>query len=151
MFELQKRVKDAVAGMSDFTAYELILVEDCGGDGSWPIIEELCKLDNNVKGIQLGRNFGQHHAITAGMDFVTGDYAVVMDCDLQDAPEFIANMYEYSKQGFDVVCARRAERKDGFWKKLSSKLWHMAFEYLSGLNYDPRVANYRIISKKVIE
>lgn len=61
--------------------FEIILVEDCGGDRSWEIIVELAKQDHRVKGIQFSRNFGQHYGITAGLDNCYGDWVVVMDCD----------------------------------------------------------------------
>lgn len=60
----------------------------------------------------MSRNFGQHHAITAGLDFTSGDWVVVMDCDLQDRPEEIASLYERAQDGYDVVFAQRMQRQD---------------------------------------
>jgi dolichol-phosphate mannosyltransferase len=137
--------------MSDFADYELIMVEDCGGDGSWELISELASSDSHVKGVKLSRNFGQHHAITAGMDVCTGDWVVVLDCDLQDDPAAIARLWAKAKEGYDVVNARRVGRKDSFLKRVRSKLFHMAFRWLSGLSCDPRVANFRIMSRKVVD
>lgn len=75
---------------------------------SWEVIEEICKEDSRVKGIELSRNFGQIMAITAGLDASKGDWVVVMDCDLQDRPEEIPNLYRKAQEGYDVVFARRA-------------------------------------------
>ena len=63
--------------------YEIILVNDSSPDGSWEIIKQLAEADSRIKGINLSRNFGQHFAITAGLDYARGDWIVVMDCDLQ--------------------------------------------------------------------
>ena len=67
--------------------FDIILVEDGSPDNSWEEIEKQCKIDPRVKGIKLSRNFGQHYAITAGLDHANGEWVVVMDCDLQDKPE----------------------------------------------------------------
>ena len=66
--------------------YEILLIEDCGRDRSWDIIKDLCKKDPRVRGIHFSRNFGQHYGITAGLDHCKMDWAIVMDCDLQDRP-----------------------------------------------------------------
>ncbi len=131
--------------------YEIVLVEDCGGDGSWEIMQELAAKDRHVKIIQLTRNFGQHYAITAGIDHCDGDWVVVMDCDLQDQPEEIGKLYKKVRQGFEVVLGRRVERQDDFLKKLSSHLFYKVFEWLSGLPYDGEVGNFRIFSRKVAD
>lgn len=73
--------------------FEIIMVNDACPQNSWEVIEEICKEDRRVKGIEMARNFGQIKAITAGLDYSTGDWVVVMDCDLQDRPEEILNLY----------------------------------------------------------
>ena len=83
--ELYRRLKLALVPITQ--DFEIILVEDCGSDRSWQVICELAKQDGRVKGLQFSRNFGQHYAITAGLDVCQGDWVVVMDCDLQDQPE----------------------------------------------------------------
>lgn len=80
--ELYARLKNTLEKISP--DFEIILIEDCGGDNSWNIIERLAKQDQRVCGIQFSRNFGQHYGITAGLALCKGDWAVVMDCDLQD-------------------------------------------------------------------
>src|SRR5659263_761455 len=101
--ELIRRIQQSISGVTK--DYEIILVEDGGGDGSWEKIEAHCILDNRVKGIKLSRNFGQHNAITAGLDQCKGDWIVVMDCDLQDRPEEIPRLYQEALKGFDIVYA----------------------------------------------
>ena len=148
---LYEQITATVQSMPDFADYEIVMVEDYGGDGSWEVISQLALNDLHVKGITLTRNFGQHHAITAGMDLCTGDWVVVMDCDLQDDPSAIVKLWEKAKKGYDVVNVRRQKRKDSFIKKVRSKLFHVFFEWLSGMSYDPRVANFRIMNKKVVD
>lgn len=131
--------------------FEIILVEDCGGDRSWEIICELAKSDPRVKGIQFSRNFGQHYGITAGLDHCDGDWVVVMDCDLQDRPEEIPRLYEKAQEGYDVILARRGKRKDPFFKRLTSSLFYKVFNYFTELEYDSEVGNFRIISRRVAE
>ena len=131
--------------------YEIILVDDCGPDNSWQKIEERSAKDARVKGIRLSRNFGQHHAITAGLDFSTGEWIVVMDCDLQDRPEEIINLYTEAQQGFDIVFARRIDRQDSFIKRKSSQFFYAVFSYLSGIKQDGTIANFGVYSRKVID
>jgi len=130
--------------------YEIILVNDASPDASWDRIVKVCAEDMRVKGINLSRNFGQHYAITAGLSYVKGEWVVVMDCDLQDRPDEILNLYRKAQEGWEIVYARRMERKDGFIKKLSSKLFHRLYSYLSGINTDSSIANFGIFHQKVI-
>ena len=146
--ELVKRITEEVKKITN--SYEIVLVEDCGPDNSWDKILANCKRDTHVKGIKLSRNFGQHHAITAGLDHCRGEWIIVMDCDLQDRPEEIVKMYTEAQKGFDIVLARRVERQDNFMKKASSKLFYRAFAWLSGIKQDGTVANFGVYSRKAI-
>jgi glycosyltransferase involved in cell wall biosynthesis len=132
-------------------SYEIILVEDGSPDGSWEQIAKICKLDPHVRGIKLSRNFGQHQAITAGLDHAKGEWAVVMDCDLQDRPEEISNLYRRAMEGFEIVLARRITRQDSAIKRASSKLFYGALQYLTGISQDPLVANFGIYHRRVID
>lgn len=130
--------------------FEIILVEDGGNDNSWELISKVCSQNNKVKGFKLSRNFGQHYAISCGLDQANGDYIVVMDCDLQDRPEEIVNLYNKITEGYDVVVGRRKNRKDKFTKKLFSKLFSLTLGYLIGAKVDHQVGNFGIYNKKVI-
>jgi len=130
--------------------YEIILINDGSPDDSWGKILTHCTNDQHIKGVLLSRNFGQHHAITAGLDMSTGKWIVVMDCDLQDRPEEINKLYNEALNGFDIVFARRVRRKDGLFKKTSSILFYKIFSYLSGIKQDGTIANFGIYSRKVI-
>ena len=132
-------------------SYEIILVEDCGPDDSWGKIEKLCGKSDKIIGIKLSRNFGQHYAITAGLDQSKGDWVVVMDCDLQDRPDQIRKLYNKALEGYDVVQGRREDRKDSFFKKQFSWLFYRTLAYLSGYSQDNTIANFGIYSRKVID
>lgn len=146
--ELVRRIVESVSTITE--DYEIILVNDASPDNSWEEIVKQCQLNPKVKGINLSRNFGQHYAITAGLSYAKGDWVVVMDCDLQDRPEEIPNLYHKAQEGWDIVYAKRTQRKDKFFKRFSSSLFHMIFDWLSGLQTDKSVANYGIYHHKVI-
>ena len=147
--ELVSRIKASVETVTK--DYEIVLVNDCSPDDSWNKMREICASDNKVKGINLSRNFGQHYAITAGLHYAKGDWVVVMDCDLQDRPEEIPNLYRKAMEGYDIVYARRMARKDKFFKRLSSTVFHWVHNWLSGLEADKTIANFGIYKQCVIE
>lgn len=147
--ELVRRNVESVSAITD--DYEIILVNDASPDNSWEEIVKQCAQNPKVKGINLSRNFGQHYAITAGLNYAKGDWMVVMDCDLQDRPEEIPNLYRKAMEGYDIVYARRAARKDGFFKRMSSVFFNKAYTWLSGLKSDKAIANFGIYKQSVIE
>ena len=110
----------------------------------------LCAADPRVKGIHLSRNFGQHYAITAGLGAASGEWVVVMDCDLQDLPEEIPRLYEKACEGYDSVFAQRQHRQDGWSKRVQSWAFYSIFGYLTDTSLDHSVANFGIYHRKVI-
>lgn len=147
--ELCRRLKVTLESIS--ANFEIVLVEDCGGDGSWQMIERLAAADPRVRGIQFSRNFGQHYGITAGLDHSRGEWVVVMDCDLQDRPEEIPRLYAKAQEGYEVVLARRGVRKDTLLKRVTSRMFYKLFSYLVDMDYDGECGNFRIMSRKVVE
>lgn len=130
--------------------YEIILVEDGSPDESWKAIEAECGKDPKVKGLKLSRNFGQHYAITAGLDHTKGQWVVVMDCDLQDRPEEIPNLYRTALLGHKIVLARREVRNDSVRKKVSSRLFYKLLSILTGVKQDASIANFGIYHNDVV-
>ena len=130
--------------------YEIILVNDASPDHAWDTIKLLSEQDEQIKGIDFARNFGQHHAITAGLDYTNGDWVVVMDCDLQDKPEEIATLYKKAIEGYEVVFGKRMVRQDNWLKKKSSQAFYRIYDYFSGQMTDPSTANFSINAKKVV-
>lgn len=146
---LYERLTKVLQSITD--SYEIILVDDHCPQNSWKIIENVCDQDNKVIGIKMSRNFGQIKAITAGLDYSSGQKVVVMDCDLQDRPEEIINLYNKSLEGYDVVFARRKNRKDSFLKVLVSKVFYKVYSFATDGNYDPALCNFSIISRQVVD
>ena len=147
--QLVERISKSVSTIT--SDYEIILVNDASPDNSWLKIKELCTNNNRVKGINLSRNFGQHYAISAGLSLCSGEWIVVMDCDLQDRPEEIPHLYNKAQEGFDIVYARRVVRHDGFFKRISSKIFHSVFDWLSGIKTDSSISNFGVYNKIVID
>lgn len=147
--QLVERISKSVSTITP--DYEIILVNDASPDNSWLKIKELCAKEPRVKGVNLSRNFGQHYAISAGLSVCSGEWIVVMDCDLQDRPEEIPHLYNKAQEGFDIVYARRVVRHDGFFKRMSSKMFHFVFDWLSGTKSDSSIANFGIYNQKVIK
>lgn len=131
--------------------FEIILVEDASPDHSWEELKDLAAGNPRVKALRLSRNFGQHYAITAGLDKAEGDWVVVMDCDLQDVPEEIPRLLQKALEGFDIVLARRVDRIDHWWTRMTSKLFYGVLSYLTGTKQDHTVANFGIYHIKVID
>lgn len=147
--ELVRRISESVSPITEH--YEIILVNDASPDNSWNVIRAECEKDSRVKGINLSRNFGQHYAITAGLSYAKGEWVVVMDCDLQDRPEEIPNLYNKAIEGYDSVFAQRINRSDSWLKRMSSKLFYKFFSYMTETRQDASVANFGIYNRKVIE
>lgn len=143
---LQQMIADSL--ISD---YEIILVNDASPDNSWEKMKEICAKDIHVKGINLSRNFGQHYAITAGLSNVSGDWIVVMDCDLQDRPEEIPNLYKKAQEGYDTVFAEIMERDDRFMKKFTSRVFSYLFAYFTDSPVGKKTNNFGIYHRKVID
>lgn len=149
LVELYIRLKTALETItSDF---EIIMVNDSSPDDAWETIVKLARKDHRVKGINLSRNFGQHHAITAGLDYCSGEWVVVMDCDLQDQPEEISKLYNKAQEGYDIVFGRRLIRRDNLLKKLFSNLFYALLGYLTETKQDSSTANFGIYRRKVID
>lgn len=147
--ELHQRLTAVLSKMT--TEYEIILVNDACPQGSWTVIEALCRQNSHVVGLELSRNFGQLCATTAGLDYSTGDWVVVMDCDLQDRPEEIPRLYAKAKEGYDVVFARRKERRDSKFKVFVSDCFYKVYSFATGQPYDGSICNFSISNRNVID
>jgi dolichol-phosphate mannosyltransferase len=147
--DLYSRLKDTLQQISE--DFEIIFVNDSSPDNAWEVIKDLVRQDSRVKGINLARNFGQHKAITAGLDHAQGDWTVVMDCDLQDQPEEIIKLYNKAQEGYDAVFGQRIGRQDSRRKRWTSRAFIAVYDYLADSKTDPTIGNFSIISRKVVD
>ncbi len=144
---LVDRIKHEVVEITD--KYEIILVEDGSPDNSWESIVGACKLNKEVVGVKLSRNFGQHYAITAGVEKARGVIIVLMDCDLQDDPVHIVKLVDKYKQGFDIVFSKRLGRKHSLLKSMAAKLYNFCFYLFADSSYDVNVGSLTLFTRRV--
>jgi len=147
--ELVRRIEVSVQKITE--NYEIILVEDHGPDDSWEKIKQICAVNKKVIGIRHSRNFGQQYALTCGLEHAQGEWVVTLDCDLQDRPEEIIDMYNKACEGYDIVLASRQNRRDDVMKKLYSKAFYRVLSYLTDTHQDASVANFALYHQKVVE
>lgn len=133
--------------------YEIILVEDGSIDNSWSIIKKNCSTNKKIKGLKLSRNFGQHNAITAGLQESSGEKVIVMDCDLQHNPKYISQFVKKSNEGFDIVYSKMNKRSFGILKNLSSRLFFKVYNYLidnKKFKGSDKIGSFSLITRKVV-
>jgi len=123
--------------------FEIILVEDGGGDGSWDVIRELAGRDPHVKGIQLVRNFGQHNALLCGIRAAAHEIVVTLDDDLQNPPEEIGKLIEKLREGYDVVYGTPLKEEHGFWRDIASRITKVALKSAMGAETARHVSAFR--------
>lgn len=124
--------------------FEVIFVEDSGGDQSWQVIQEIAAEDNRVRGIKFSRNFGQHAATICGFTESRGQWVITLDDDLEQAPEHIPALYERALQGADLVYGVYSERTHSTWRNITSIAARWMFnKAIPSLNY--AYTSYRVI------
>ena len=131
--------------------FEILFVNDASPDNAWSAIADLSRSDSRVRGIDLSRNYGQHIAITAGLSYSRGAWVVVMDCDLQDRPEEIPNLYRAAQDGYDLVLARRTDRQDSLMRRVASSAFYRVLSYMTETVQDSAIANFGIYNRRVID
>ncbi len=148
--ELVRRISAAAESITP--DYELIFVNDGSRDTSLQKLHEQCVANPKLHYISFSRNFGHQIAITAGMDYTSGDAVVTIDGDLQDPPELIAEMYAQYQQGFKVVYAKRLARKgETFFKRFTARSFYRIMAGLVSFEIPLDVGDFRLISRDVLE
>jgi len=147
--ELYTRLQKTVSKISE--NYELIFVNDGSKDHSLLELLKLTEQDNRVFYINFSRNFGHQISVTAGLDACNGNAVVIIDGDLQDPPELISELYEKHKEGYEVVYAKRKERKgESFFKKTIAKLFYRVLKKITSIDIPLDTGDFRLIDKKVV-
>ncbi|UAB91760.1 glycosyltransferase family 2 protein (plasmid) [Ruegeria sp. SCSIO 43209] len=146
--ELAKRVE--MAFQDECLDWELVLVDDRGPDQPWPVIEELSAKDPRIRGIRLARNHGQHLAIWAGLEAARGDFIVVIDCDLQDDPSVIPELYRLVQQDdVEAVIVDRGTWSDSKLRRMASNSFYALVKWLAGVKID-NIGNFGIYSRRMV-
>lgn len=132
--------------------YEFIFVNDGSKDKTLEILSNISKSDERAKVVSFSRNFGHQNAVTAGVFHANGDAIVIIDADLQDPPEVISEMIQKWKEGFQVVYAKRKQRKGETWfKLLTAKYFYKFLQSMSEVEIPRDTGDFRLIDRKVAE
>ena len=134
------------------TDYEIVFVLDPSTDDTEKTLLKFIKNDRRIKLIKLSRRFGQPAATMAGIQNISGDRCVIIDCDLQDPPELIYEMNLKMNEGFDAVLARRKSRKgETLFKKIVTKIGYHVIEKITDIKIPKNTGDFRMVSKRIIE
>ena len=149
--ELVKRIGESMANSAYANCFELVLVDDCSPDNSWEVIQRLAKTHTFVQGATLSRNFGQHNAIMAGLNLVSGQYIVLMDDDLQHPPEAIPSMLDKLAAGADVCYTNYANRQHATWKIAGSKFNDLMASWLLSKPKGLYLSSFKALKRGVVD
>ena len=148
--ELRRRLA-AILDRLDGPA-EVVLVDDGSSDRTPELLDEINAVDPRFKVVHLSRNFGHQLAVTAGLDFASGDAVIVMDADLQDPPEVALDLVERWREGYEVVYAVRADRRAEPWaKRTATHLFYRALRRLTDVDIPADVGDFRLVDRKALD
>lgn len=132
--------------------FEIIYIDDGSRDRTWEIISRLAREHEEVKALRFSRNFGHQLAVTAGMDEAKGDAVIIMDADLQDPPEVIADMVKAWEQGADIAYGKRMHRKgETAAKKLTAWCYYRLLNFMSAYPIPLDTGDFRLLDKAVAD
>ncbi|WP_009634308.1 glycosyltransferase family 2 protein [Synechocystis sp. PCC 7509] len=147
MYRRMSAVMDRMDGI-----VELILINDGSRDRSLQLLRDLHNKDSRVCYLSLARNFGHQIAVTAGLNFATGQLVVILDADLQDPPELIPDMVEKWKQGYQVVYAQRTQRRqEGWFKRFTAYSFYRLLKKLADVDIPTDTGDFCLLDRKVVE
>lgn len=133
-------------------SHEIILVDDGSTDYSADIVRKLHQDNPQIKLIELSRNFGKESALTAGLDYASGEAVIPLDADLQDPPELIRTFVQKWREGYDVVYGVRAKRdRDTFLKRVSAGVFYASIRRLAGFEMPSNAGDYRLMDRRVVD
>lgn len=130
----------------------VLYIDDGSRDTTWALIEQLAARDARVTGLKLARNFGKELALTAGLDHVDADAALIIDADLQDPPELIPAFVDKWREGFDVVYGQRLQRDGETWlKKATAAGFYRVMQRLSSTQIPADTGDFRLMSRRALD
>ena len=148
--ELLRRTRSALDGVAG-GPHELVFADDGSSDRTFSMLKEAAEQDARITVISLSRNFGHQAALTAALDHVTGDAVVVLDGDLQDPPEAIARLLDLYEQGYDVVYAQRASRKESWPLRICYFAFYRMMSALSNVQLPLDAGDFGLMSRRVVD
>lgn len=153
---MYERLTDTLGKMAgrwpECRSYELIFVNDGSSDDSLKRIRAISQTDHHVGYLNFSRNFGHQIAVSAGLDYASGNAVVIIDGDLQDPPELIEDLYAKWRDGFEVAYAQRTVRQGESWfKKLSAKMFYKLIRSITSIEIPVDTGDFRIIDKKIVQ
>lgn len=143
---------DKVSKELDEVNFEIIFVDDGSIDSTLKIIKNMAKKDKRVRFISFSRNFGKEAGMYAGLKYSTGDYVTIMDCDLQDPPELINDMYiSLENSNCDAVALYSPNHKDyGILRSFFTKCFYKLYEYVTSSKYTPGERDCRLMKRRMV-
>lgn len=148
--EFYRRVRQVLDGLG--VQWELLLVDDGSTDGSTDLIRQLASEDSRVRKLIFARNFGHQLAVSAGLDHCRGQAAILIDSDLQDPPEVMADLIAKWREGYEVVYAVRAEREGETWFKLfTASLFYRLIYRITDVKIPLDTGDFRLLDRQVVD
>jgi glycosyltransferase involved in cell wall biosynthesis len=147
--ELLRRVGAVLDGVPG-GPHEMVIVDDGSRDRTLPLLQAAAVADPRLVVVALSRNFGHQAAMTAALDHVTGDVVLLMDGDLQDAPETLPTLLEHYQQGYDVVYTQRVKRKEAWYLRLSYYLFYRLLLRMSDIALPVDAGDFGLMSRRVV-
>ena len=150
--ECYKRIREVLDSIKEKYDSEVIFIDDGSKDKTLEILENIAKKDKEIKILSFSRNFGHQAAVTAGLQYATGDAIVIMDADLQDPPELIPDMLKYWEEGYEVIYGKRKKRRgESPFKLLTAKAFYSTLNKLSDVEIPKDTGDFRLVDRKVVD
>ena len=132
---------------------EIIYINDGSSDKTYGLLNDIAASDKNVKVLHFSRNFGHQPAVSAGIHHCDADWAIIMDADLQDPPELIPSILQLREQekANVVYCVRNSREKEGFFKRISAKIFYRTINRMSEVRFPLDTGDFRLIDRKVMD
>lgn len=157
VYNEEKLIHDNIKVIRDYidktgVSYEILLVDDGSSDKTWYMIHKLAKIQRNIRGIRLSRNFGKEAALCAGLEAASGDGVIVMDSDLQHPPKLIPEMIRlWKEEGYEVIEGVKSDRgKEHPVNRIGAHLFYSLLTKLSGFDFE-QASDFKLLDKKVVD
>ncbi len=144
-------VQEQLAALKPHYHGTILLVVDRSTDGTEQVVSEMCRDNNSVSAIFLSKRFGHQNSLVAGIDHCTSDLCLMMDSDMQHPPRLIPDMLRLAEEGNDIVQTVRIDKVSSPLRKTFSSIFYSLLNTLTEVNITPAGADFRLITRKVVE